>query len=93
MAGEGVDGLRLDAVPYLVEREGPTARTAERTRAPEAAAAMAAKHPGACGWKRANSGRRSAPYFAGKTSAHASTSPHAANMDRAEQGDPRRSST
>ena len=34
----GIDGFRLDAVPYLFERKAPTARTCRDARVPEAGA-------------------------------------------------------
>ena len=57
----GVDGFRLDAVPYLVEREGTTCENLPETHDdPEgpAATSWTNSFPAGCCWRRPTSGLR-----------------------------------
>jgi glycosidase len=56
----GVDGLRLDAVPYLVEREGTNNENLPETHdiLKQIRAELDASIPIACCWRRPTSGRR-----------------------------------
>ena len=70
--GLGVDGLRLDAIPYLFEREGTTARTSRRRTPSSRSSARTWTPAGAtgCCWRRRTSGPRTpSPTSAAATSA------------------------
>ena len=58
--GMGVDGMRLDAVPYLVEREGTNCENLPETHAflKELRPTSMPGSRAACSWPRQTSGRR-----------------------------------
>ena len=65
----GVDGFRLDAVPYLVEREGTSCENLPETHAviTRTARSGSTKHiPAKCCWPKRISGRRTCAHYFGR---------------------------
>ena len=63
----GLDGFRLDAVPYLYEREGTNCENLPETHAylKRVRAEVDAPTPTACCWPRRTSGRRTSSHYFG----------------------------